>query len=65
MALRGFKKGRYKGCTNIYAAPEYDSESKLIDFKADVYAFGMVGAAPFAFTIKSMRCMYFSAFYLC
>jgi hypothetical protein len=51
MALRGFKKGRYKGCTNMYAAPEYDSESKLIDFKADVYAFGMVGAAPFAFTI--------------
>ncbi len=44
MALRGLKQGRFKGYTQMYAAPEYSSESQLIDKKVDVYAFGMVRA---------------------
>ena len=44
MALRGLKQGRAKGYTPIYAAPEYSSESQIIDKKVDVYSFGMVSA---------------------
>lgn len=56
MALRGLKQGQWKGYTQMYAAPEYSSESRIIDKKVDVYAFGMVGAhAMCSCNISSLR----------